>query len=86
MKTDRYTKLCLTVIAAALVWLCFRDTAPVVYATAGQDRVTLAGVDSRHPLEVKIVAIERGTWTEKANAFDTVQRSQPWQNLPVITR
>ena len=86
MTTDRYTKLCLTVIAAALVWLCIRDAAPVAYATAGQEAVAISGVDSQRPLAVKIVAIERGTWQEKTNAFDTVQRSQPWQAIGVISR
>ena len=86
MNPDRYTKLCLTVIAVALVWLCVRDTAPVVHAGAGQENVRILGIDSQHPLEVKIVAIERGQWTEKPGPFDTVQRSQPWQDIGVITR
>jgi hypothetical protein len=86
MKTDRYTKLCLTVIAAALVWLCIRDAAPVVQARTGQEQVAITGVDSRSPLAVKIVAIERGAWVEKPNAFDTVRRSQPWEPLPVQSR
>jgi len=33
---DRYTKVVLTVIAAALVWLCFDGTMPVVQASAKQ--------------------------------------------------
>ena len=86
MKTDRYTKLCLTVIAAALVWLCLRDAAPVMHARSEQQQVTILGVDSKSPLAVKIVAIERGTWQEQPNAFDTVQRSQPWQAIGVVTR
>ncbi len=86
MKTDRYTKLCLTVIAVALVWLCIRDAAPVVHARSEQQQVSIVGNDSRNPVAVKIVAIERGTWQEKPNAFDTVQRSQPWQAIGVITR
>ena len=86
MKTDRYTKFCLTVIASALVWMCIRDAAPVVHARGDQQQVSISGVDSRSPLAVKIVAIERGKWTEQPNAFDTVQRSQPWDTIAVHTR
>ena len=32
MHTDRYTRIMLTIIAAALVWICLRDTAPPAYA------------------------------------------------------
>ena len=36
MKADRYTKLCVTVIAVALVRLSVRDAAPVVHGNAGE--------------------------------------------------
>lgn len=37
MKTDRYTKIVLTVIAAALVLIVIRDYAPTVRANAVMD-------------------------------------------------
>lgn len=88
MNPDRYTKVVLTIIAAALVWLCVRDLVPTVQAraSANQESVRLSGVDVREPLPVKIVGIERGRWLQKINAFDSAQQFQPWETIAVVTR
>ena len=53
MQTDRYTRVMLTVIALALVWICLRDTAPPAFAAGGQVR------DRRQPVtKVQIVSID----------------------------
>jgi hypothetical protein len=85
MTTDRYTRIVLTIIAAALVWLCVRDVLPVrVQARAGLQHVTLSDVTDRTPLSVKIVGISRTQWTEKTGVFnDAVTRSLPWEAIPV---
>ncbi len=50
MHTDRYTRIMLTIIAAALVWICLRDTAPPVlaaspvFAEATQTSVDVSGI------------------------------------------
>jgi hypothetical protein len=80
--TDRYTKLMLTIIAGALIWLCVRDVVSVrVQARADQQTVSLSGIDERHPLEVKIVSIGRTRWTVKSGPFDTVENALPWEQI-----
>lgn len=65
MKTDRYTRIVLTVIAACLLWLCAKDTAPTTYAQqidAGERvlKVQIVSVDKAfglkmEPLPVKVI-------------------------------
>jgi hypothetical protein len=86
LNPDRYTKIVLTIIAAALVWLCIRHIVPVAQASESEQVVSLAGIDQRHPLPVKIVSIEYVTWTEKAGPFDTVQAHLPWDSINVTSR
>jgi hypothetical protein len=90
MKPDRYTKAVLTIIAGALVWICVRDLIPPVHAggkAPGQEMVTLARINDREPIPVKIVAIERVQWSEKTAPFgEIVHRSLPWQRIEVVTR
>jgi hypothetical protein len=88
MKPDWYTKVVLTVIAGALVWLCIRDTAPTVHARAiSQEVVRIAGVDDdRNPIAVKIVGIERAHWVANPGQFNPVERSMAWEAIPVATR
>jgi hypothetical protein len=84
--TDRYTKLMLTIIAGALIWLCVRDVVSVrVQARADQQTVSLSGIDERHPLEVKIVSIGRTRWTVKSGPFDTVEHALPWEPIEAIS-
>lgn len=48
MQTDRYTKTVLTVIAAALVWLCVRDfvsPAPAQAGPGGGSPVVIVGLE-----------------------------------------
>jgi hypothetical protein len=45
MKTDRYLRIILTVIAIELAWLGFKDSAPAVSAQAEPARVIIASVD-----------------------------------------
>jgi hypothetical protein len=45
MAGDRYLKIILTIIAAELLWIGIRDTAPAVAAQADATRVIIAGVD-----------------------------------------
>jgi hypothetical protein len=84
MKTDRYTKIVLTIIAGALVWICLRDAMPAVHASARQEPVALAGVTRTNPLPVIIVGIERTRWTEKEGAFRTIPRALPWEAIEVV--
>jgi hypothetical protein len=85
VKVDRYTKTVLTIIAIALVWLCLRDVLPVpLHARAGEQAVTITGIDAMNPLAVKIVAIERQQWAKKIDAFRSVQEFGPWDSIRVI--
>ena len=45
MKTDRYLRIILTIIAFELLWLGLKDQAPVVSAQAPPARVIIASVD-----------------------------------------
>ena len=45
MKTDRYLRIILTIIAIELLWLGLNDTAPGVSAQAAPARVIIASVD-----------------------------------------
>lgn len=45
MKTDRYLRIILTIIAIELLWIGFKDMAPTVAAQAEPTRVIIAGVD-----------------------------------------
>lgn len=84
MATDRYTRVVLTIIAVALVWLCARDMLPVtVHAGAEQNAASLNQIDDRHPLSVKIVGVGRTQWIEATGPFDKVTRGLPWEPLPV---
>jgi hypothetical protein len=85
MNPDRYTKVVLTIIAAALVWLCVRDVLPArVQARAEHDATAqLPGIDARNPLPVRIVSISRTEWDVKVDAFTTRQDGLQWQPLPV---
>ncbi len=56
MQTDRYTRIVLTIIAAALVWICLRDTAAPVFA---QDNSSLTRDVSS--IEGYVSRIYRGT-------------------------
>jgi len=81
---DRYTKMVLTIIAAALVWMCVRDGAPTIQARVDQDAVRLTGFDERQPLAVKIVGIQRGTWVDRSGP-DAKRGSQAWESIKVDT-
>jgi hypothetical protein len=89
MQIDTYTKLVLTVIAAALVWLCVRDLLPMAHAQArlqGQP-VTLvdASINARTPLPVMIVGVKRHSWTMNADLGRPYQDSLPWEPLAVTS-
>jgi hypothetical protein len=89
MHPDRYTRVVLTVIAAALVWICVRDAIPTVHASnPSQLEAPFAQYDERNPLRVTIVGIERGEWVVRTGPFPQDQKtvSQPWQPIEVITR
>lgn len=45
MKTDRYLRIILTIIATELLWLGLRNAAPPVSAQAAPARVIIASVD-----------------------------------------
>ncbi len=66
MKIDLYTKTLLTVIAAALVWICARDLPLVAYARAGDSdvqKVSIVDVDldySEQPVPVEITRLSYG--------------------------
>ena len=45
MKTDRYLRIILTIIAIELLWIGVRDAAPPVAAQAAPARVVIASVD-----------------------------------------
>lgn len=45
MRTDRYLRIILTVIAVELLWLGLKDAAPPVSAQAGPARIIIAGLD-----------------------------------------
>jgi hypothetical protein len=45
MKTDRYLRIILTIIAIELLWLGLRDLAPTVVAQGEPMRVVIASVD-----------------------------------------
>jgi len=45
MRTDRYIKIILTIIAVELLWLGLRDMTPSVSAQAAPTRVVIAGLD-----------------------------------------
>jgi len=45
MKTDRYLRIILTIIAIELLWLGLKDVAPAVSAQAEPARVIIASVD-----------------------------------------
>ena len=47
MQTDRYTRVVLTIIAAALVWICLRDTATPAFAQSGPIDVNITAVSGR---------------------------------------
>lgn len=51
MKSDRYTKTVLTIIAGCLLWLCARDFNPISEAMAQTDR-------GRDVVKVQIVSID----------------------------
>jgi hypothetical protein len=89
MKIDTYTKLVLTVIAAALVWLCVRDLPPITHAQAGpqEQPVTLIGasIDPRAPLPVMIVGVKRHSWTMNMDLGRPYQDSLPWEPLAVTS-
>jgi hypothetical protein len=53
MATDRYNRIVLTVIAACLVYLCVRDTAPPVQAQT----------QAQQPLEVVLVGVDRSRYS-----------------------
>jgi hypothetical protein len=53
MKTDRYTKTVLTVIAGALLYLCFAKNPPPVRADSAQ-RVIIVGEETRIPVPVTV--------------------------------
>ena len=55
MRTDRYVKVILTIIAIELAWLGLRDLAPRASAQAEPARVILAGVELPQPLQVAVV-------------------------------
>jgi hypothetical protein len=57
MRTDRYLKVVLTVIALELAWLGLRDLAPRVSAQVEPARVILAGVELSLERDVIPVAI-----------------------------
>ena len=46
MQTDRYIRIVLTIVAAALVWLCLRDTAPPAFAQSSPDLQAQAGPET----------------------------------------
>ena len=55
MKSVRYLKVVLTVIAACLVWICLRDVVPVGPGSASGDEtmdVRIVGVSVRGPLSL----------------------------------
>jgi hypothetical protein len=45
MKTDRYLRIILTIIAVELLWIGLKDMAPAVAAQAEPTRVIIASVD-----------------------------------------
>ena len=45
MKTDRYLRIILTIIAIELLWLGIKDAAPTVSAQAAPARVVIASVE-----------------------------------------
>ena len=49
---DRYTKVVLTVIAAALLWLCLWGTPDINIAEVGGHRVRSSGIRVRGPVQV----------------------------------
>jgi hypothetical protein len=57
MKTDRYTRAVLTVIAACLVWLCIRDLEPIAGASDIVP-VRLEGVSPSVTLDVNLEEVD----------------------------
>jgi hypothetical protein len=54
MRSDRYLRVVLTVIAACLVWICLRDVSLVQTASAESDAMDVRIVDSTATLRVVI--------------------------------
>lgn len=86
IKIDLYTKFVLTIIAGCLLWICVRDSEPVVSAQSGTQRVVIAGVDERVKLPISLKEIElhvrRGGFDETINtlpiSITEIHLKDPW--------
>ena len=56
MRTDRYLRIILTVIAVELLWLGLKDAAPPVFAQDAPMRVVIAGVEAGNGVLPVVIA------------------------------
>jgi hypothetical protein len=88
MTVDRYTKVILTIIATALVWMCVRDFGTPV-AAQPLSVVRIAGADGeprRSALPVVIVGVKREHWTVNAGSPNPYEADLGWEPLRVNTQ
>lgn len=87
MRVDLYTKTVLTVIAGALVWLCFLQMTPAVHAQnpVAAQRVVITGFesDSAYGLPVTLVSVAQGRRVTEDQWGRKVVLTASWDHIRV---